>query len=155
MALLQTGETISDFTLLDQDGNGHSLAELSQKLILLYFYPKVMTPGCTTQACLIRDTQTEISKRGLTVIGISCDAPARLKKFQEKEQLNFMLLSDPDHSVCSYFGVWGKKKMAGREYEGIHRSSFLICDGRILASFPKISPKTHLTEIFTWMDSNL
>jgi peroxiredoxin Q/BCP len=154
MALLETGETVADFKLMDQEENEHSLSDLCEKLTLLYFYPRAMTPGCTTQACIIRDSSAEISKRGLTVIGISCDAPAKLKKFKEKEHLDFMLLSDPDHKVCSYFGVWGKKKMAGREYEGIYRSSFIIDKGRILASFPKVSPKTHLTEIFNWLDAN-
>ncbi|MBQ8707673.1 MAG: thioredoxin-dependent thiol peroxidase [Succinivibrionaceae bacterium] len=153
MDMKKIGDRIAEFTLVDQNGQPQSLAGLCSGLTLLYFYPKAMTPGCTAQACSLRDARAELDQRGLKVVGISCDAPPRLKRFQEKENLNFTLLSDPDHTLCSFFGVWGPKKLAGREYEGVHRTSFLVQDGIVKAVFPKVKPKNHLDEIVKYLDS--
>ncbi len=154
MSLLNVGDKISDFTLMDQDGNAHQLNELCSGLTLLYFYPKAMTPGCTTQACSLRDNYELINQLKIKVIGISCDSPERLKKFQEKENLNFMLLSDPEHKLCEYFGVWALKKMAGREYMGILRTSFIVKENTVVAVFPKVKPKEHLNQVVNWLKEN-
>lgn len=154
MELLAVNTEIQDFSLFNKDNQEVKLLDITSGLTLLYFYPKAMTPGCTNQACDIRDRHQELSKLGITVYGISCDSPERLQKFITKENLNFTLLSDPEHKLCSYFGAWGPKKLAGREYEGIYRVSFLIKNHKILANFPKVKPKEHVEMILTWMTSN-
>jgi peroxiredoxin Q/BCP len=126
MPLLQAGSTAPDFTLPDQDGQPVSLSQFRGRNVLVYFYPKAMTPGCTTQACGLRDVNAELSELNTVVLGISTDSPKRLKKFIERDGLNFTLLGDEDHAVADAFGVWGPKKFMGKEYDGIHRVSFLI-----------------------------
>ncbi|WP_241580141.1 thioredoxin-dependent thiol peroxidase [Rosenbergiella nectarea] len=129
MALLTVGDTAPQFTLLDQDGEEVSLSDFSGERILVYFYPKAMTPGCTVQACGLRDNMSSLKSAGVQVLGISTDKPEKLSRFAEKELLNFTLLSDEDHKVCEAFGVWGEKSFMGKTYDGIHRVSFLI-DGK-------------------------
>lgn len=126
MSPLKTGDTAPEFSLLDQDGEQVSLADFHGERVLIYFYPKAMTPGCTVQACGLRDNMTELKKAGVQVLGISTDKPEKLSRFAEKELLNFTLLSDEDHKVCESFGVWGEKSFMGKTYDGIHRISFLI-----------------------------
>lgn len=126
MPLLQTGSTAPDFTLPDQDGQSVSLSQFRGRNVLVYFYPKAMTPGCTTQACGLRDVNAQLAELNTIVLGISTDSPKRLKKFIERDGLNFTLLGDEDHAVADAFGVWGPKKFMGKEYDGIHRVSFLI-----------------------------
>jgi len=121
MPYLNEGQQAPEFSLPDQQGQVHSLSSLlKQGRVLLYFYPKAMTPGCTVQACGLRDSQAELAAFNVQVVGISIDAPSRLAKFVLKEQLNFLLLGDELHQVAEAFGVWGPKKFMGKVYDGIH-----------------------------------
>lgn len=145
MKPLAAGAKAPQFTLLDAQQNEVALAQLlQQQRVLVYFYPKAMTPGCTVQAQQLRDHQQQLAAHNLTVVGISTDAPARLAKFTERDQLNFTLLSDEDHQVAEAFGVWGEKKFMGKVYDGLHRMSFLIDqDGTIAHVFDKFKTKDH------------
>lgn len=134
------GEAAPAFSLTDQHGETRTLAEFAGRRVLMFFYPKADTPGCTTQACGLRDVAADIGDT--QVIGISPDEPGRQAKFDNKYDLGFPLLSDPDHTTAEAYGVWGEKKMYGRAYMGIIRSAFLVgADGTIEQSWPKISPK--------------
>jgi peroxiredoxin Q/BCP len=142
MAQLQSGAAAPAFALLDQDGKTVSLSDYTGKKLLLYFYPKADTPGCTAQACSIRDEMPNLSDLGISAVGISPDQPAKLKKFKDKYDLNFPLLSDPEHQTADAYGTWGKKSMYGKEYEGIIRSSFLLDEqGKVIQAWYKVSPK--------------
>jgi len=122
--------------------------------VLVYFYPKAMTPGCTTQACALRDSKIELDDRNVVVLGISPDASARLKKFEERDELNFTLLADEDHAVADAFGVWGLKKFMGKEYDGIHRISFLINEqGVIEHVFDDFKTSNHHQIIIDYIDA--
>ncbi len=145
MKTLTAGQTAPDFTLTDQQQQRVTLSErLAQHRVLVYFYPKAMTPGCTVQACALRDTNADLLAHNVSVIGISTDSPARLAKFAERDQLNFTLLADEDHKVAEAFSVWGLKKFMGKEYDGIHRLSFLINqDGSIAKVFDTFKTKDH------------
>ncbi|MEJ6555126.1 thioredoxin-dependent thiol peroxidase [Microbacterium esteraromaticum] len=123
---LEPGTPAPDFSLLDQDGRSVSLADLRGRKVILYFYPAAMTPGCTTQACDFRDSIASLQGAGYTVIGVSRDEPAKLKRFQERDALSFELLSDPDHAVHTTYGVWGEKMNYGKVVEGVIRSTFVI-----------------------------
>ncbi len=138
----------SDFTLLDQDGQERSLQDFRGKWLVLYFYPKDDTPGCTTEACSFRDEREVIAEHGAEVVGVSKDSIASHKKFVQKHGLNFTLLSDPDHKVTEAYGAWGSKKFMGREFEGVIRSTFIINpDGFIVREYPKVAPKDHALQI--------
>jgi peroxiredoxin Q/BCP len=113
---LKVGSSAPKFTLLNQDGEKVSLKDFIGKKVLVYFYPKAMTPGCTVQACSLRDSKKVYDKNKIVILGVSPDAPARLKKFIERDSLNFTLLSDEDHALAESFGVWGLKKFMGKEY---------------------------------------
>lgn len=144
MTYLQEGKQAPAFTLCDQNGQAVSLSDFSGKKVLVYFYPKAMTPGCKVQACGLRDSRAELEALKVVVLGISPDSVARLKKFEEKDALNFTLLSDEDHAVADAFGVWGPKKFMGKEYDGIHRISFLIDEtGTVARVFDKFKTKDH------------
>ncbi|MFA7820960.1 thioredoxin-dependent thiol peroxidase [Aeromonas dhakensis] len=144
MQPLSAGSLAPDFSLSDQDGNQVRLADLRGKKVLVYFYPKAMTPGCTTQACGLRDVNAELAALNVVVLGISPDSAKRLKKFEERDNLNFRLLADEDHAVADAFGVWGPKKFMGKEYDGIHRLSFLIDEeGKIAHRFDKFKTSDH------------
>jgi thioredoxin-dependent peroxiredoxin len=133
-----------DFTLPDQDGNPVSLADLKGQTTVLYFYPRADTPGCTTQACGVRDRSADYESAGARVIGVSPDPVAALRKFADKQSLNFTLLADEDHSVAEQYGTWVEKSMYGKKYMGVQRSTFIIdSEGKIAKVFPKVSPKTH------------
>lgn len=154
MPILQAGAKAPDFTLPDQNGTPVSLSDLHGRKVLVYFYPKAMTPGCTTQACGLRDTRSELDAHNLVVLGISPDAPQRLKKFAERDGLNFTLLADEDHAVADAFGVWGPKKFMGREYDGIHRISFLIDEqGQIAHVFDKFKTSNHHQVVLDYLAS--
>lgn len=144
MSPLEAGTQAPDFSLSDQDGNQVRLADLRGKKVLVYFYPKAMTPGCTTQACGLRDVNSELAALNVVVLGISPDSAKRLKKFEERDNLNFRLLADEDHAVADAFGVWGPKKFMGKEYDGIHRLSFLIDEeGKVAHRFDKFKTGDH------------
>ncbi|MGV3525401.1 MAG: thioredoxin-dependent thiol peroxidase [Candidatus Sericytochromatia bacterium] len=149
------GSPAPAFSLRDQDGQTVSLADFhGTHNVVLYFYPKALTPGCTTQACGIRDSQAEFAARDTVVLGVSPDAPARLRKFADKENLNFTLLSDPDHAVAESYGVWGLKKFMGREYDGIHRISFVIDKaGQLVHVMPKVKTASHHADLLAWLDA--
>ncbi|MGN1393042.1 MAG: thioredoxin-dependent thiol peroxidase [Succinivibrionaceae bacterium] len=155
MALLNVGSKIPNITLKDQNNNDINLIDISKNLTLLYFYPKALTSGCTTQACAIRDAGDELKSRNLTVYGISPDNVTKIQKFITKENLNFSLLADENHSACEAFGVWDLKKMYGKEYYGVLRTSFLVKDGVILEVFPKVKPKEHLSKVLEYFDNYL
>ncbi|CAN5682390.1 thioredoxin-dependent thiol peroxidase [soil metagenome] len=140
------GKAAPSITLLDQRGEKVKLADLKGQPVLVYFYPKADTPGCTTQACGLRDAAEEIGDT--VILGISPDAPEKLAKFDDKYSLGFTLLSDPDHTVAERYGVWGEKSMYGRKYMGIVRSAFLVgADGKVAEAWPKISPKDTPTKL--------
>jgi peroxiredoxin Q/BCP len=142
MAQLKQGDIAPQFELDDQNGKKVKLSDYQGRKLLLYFYPKANTPGCTTQACSVRDASGDLSSLGVAAIGISPDIPQQQKKFDEKYGLGFPLLSDADHAVADAYGVWGEKSMYGKKFEGIIRSSFLIDEGgRILQAWYKVSPK--------------
>ena len=143
-----------DFTLYDQDNKSHTLSSYKGKNILLYFYPRASTPGCTVQAQGLRDVNNELAAKNVGVLGISPDAVKRLPKFIEKENLNFTLLSDEDHSVADAFGVWGPKKFMGKEYDGIHRLTFLIDEeGNIEHVFNKFKTKDHHIVVLDYLNN--
>ncbi|MBW3607753.1 MAG: thioredoxin-dependent thiol peroxidase [Actinobacteria bacterium] len=142
------GAPAPDFELPDQDGESVRLSALRGRTIVLYFYPRANTPGCTTQACSIRDRDAEYAAAGVKVIGISPDPVAKVKKFHDKKDLNFTLLADEDHAVCDRYGVWVQKSMYGKTYMGAQRATFIIDrDGCIRHVIPKASPKTHDDEV--------
>lgn len=142
MAELTKGARAPAFSLPDQDGKTVKLADFQGRKLLLYFYPKADTPGCTTQACSIRDAMPDLKSLGIAAVGISPDQPSQQKKFAEKYKLSFPLLSDPEHATAEAYGAWGEKSMYGKKYEGILRSSFLIDEeGKIVQAWYKVSPK--------------
>jgi thioredoxin-dependent peroxiredoxin len=142
--VLAAGDTAPDFTLPDQDGDEVSLAGLRGQTVVLYFYPRADTPGCTTQACGVRDRGSEYRETGARVIGASPDTVEAVKKFADKFDLDFTLLADANHSVAEAYGAWVEKSMYGKKYMGVQRATFIIDpEGKIAAVFPKVSPKTH------------
>jgi thioredoxin-dependent peroxiredoxin len=145
------------FTLQDQNGKTIALKDFrGEKTVVVYFYPKAMTPGCTVQACGLRDSQADYAAANIVVLGLSPDPVARLEKFAQKEALNFSLLSDPDHAVAEQYGVWGLKKFMGREYDGIHRTTFVIGkDGKLKHIFDKVKTKSHDQDVLNWIKANL
>nr|WP_321270874.1 thioredoxin-dependent thiol peroxidase [uncultured Tolumonas sp.] len=154
MNRLTAGTVAPDFELPDQNGTVIRLSSLQGKKVLVYFYPKAMTPGCTTQACALRDSKTELEKRNLVVLGISPDSSVRLKKFEARDELNFSLLADEEHKVADAFGVWGLKKFMGKEYDGIHRISFLINEqGVIEHVFDNFKTSNHHQIVIDYLDS--
>ncbi|KGQ26067.1 thioredoxin-dependent thiol peroxidase [Gallibacterium anatis] len=154
MQTLTAGAKAPEFTLLDQHSQPVSLNEFRGQKVLVYFYPKALTPGCTTQACGIRDTKAEWQKLNVKVLGISPDLPAKLAQFEQKKELNFTLLSDPEHKVAEAFGVWGEKKFMGRTFDGIHRISFLINEqGEIEKVFDKFKTGEHHQVVLDYLQS--
>ena len=152
--MLESGDQAPDFTLPDQDGNDVTLSELRGQTVVVYFYPKADTPGCTTQACGIRDRQADYEAAGVRVLGISPDPVKRVKKFHEGKDLNFTLLADADHAVCEQWGVWVEKSMYGKKYWGAARSTFVVdAEGTIAHVIPKASPKTHDDEVLAALGS--
>ena len=145
MNTLTIGDNAPLFTLKDENEQDIALTDfIGKKQVLVYFYPKAMTPGCTVQAQGLRDSQNQLTDLNTVVFGISPDEPKRLAKFCQRDELNFTLLSDVDHKVADDFGVWGLKKFMGKEYDGIHRLSFLIgLDGKISHVFNKFKTKDH------------
>jgi peroxiredoxin Q/BCP len=142
--MIEQGTPAPDFTLPDQDGQDVTLSSLRDRTVVLYFYPKADTPGCTTQACGIRDHRADYEAAGAVVLGVSPDPVSAVKQFADKQSLNFRLLADEDHAVCERYGVWGEKSMYGKTSMGVQRSTFIIDpEGVVARVFPKVSPKTH------------
>ena len=142
MTQLEVGDRAPAFTLVDQSGTKVKLSDFKGKQVILYFYPKADTPGCTTQSCELRDHRKELTTLGAEVLGVSPDAPAKQAKFDAKYKLGFPLLADEEHVVAEKYGAWGEKSMYGRKYMGIIRSAFVIDEkGKIAGAFYKVSPK--------------
>ena len=151
-AKLQPGDKSPAINLKDQDGAAVKLSGFKGRKVLVYFYPKADTPGCTTQSCALRDVAADIGDTA--ILGISPDLPAKQKKFDEKYSLGFPLLSDPEHTVAEAFGVWGEKKLYGRAYLGIIRSAFLVDEkGKIEQAWYKVSPKDTPTNLLRALDA--
>jgi peroxiredoxin Q/BCP len=157
MAAIKIGNLAPAFSLQDQDGHTVSLKDFKdKKTVILYFYPKAMTPGCTVQACGLRDSKAMLSKLNAVAIGISPDPVKRLHKFVEKENLNFTLVSDEGHVIADKYGVWGLKKFMGREYMGIVRTTFIInSSGRLVNIMNKFRTKTHHDDVLNYIQENM
>ncbi len=148
--MLKVGDKAPEFSLPSTSGGSTSLKSLRGKKVALFFYPKDDTPGCTKEACNFRDHHRTLIRRGIVVLGISPDSVASHLKFQKKFDLPFSLLSDPDHSVASAYGAWGKKKLYGREYDGILRSTFIIDEQGIIEHvFEKVKVDTHAEDVLS------
>lgn len=146
--MLKTGDIAPDFELLDQEGKAHKLSDYLGQKVILYFYPKDNTPGCTKEACSFRDNFAEYRKNGITILGVSKDSEKSHSKFAEKYSLPFTLLSDIETTVAQAYGVWGLKKMMGREYYGMNRVTYVIDEeGNILKVYEKVKPEQHAEEI--------
>ena len=154
MKRLVSGDPAPLFTLQDDQGNSVSSADFSGKKTLIYFYPKALTPGCTTQACALRDAKSELEALNTFVYGISPDPVDKLTRFVDKKALNFPLLSDQDHAIAEAFGVWGEKKFMGKTYDGIHRISFLINEqGKVEKVFDKFKTKDHHQVVLDYLQN--
>ncbi|MBU6081560.1 thioredoxin-dependent thiol peroxidase [Allobacillus halotolerans] len=153
---VEVGQTAPDFTLPASNGDSVSLADYRGKYVVLYFYPKDMTPGCTTQACDFRDQYEKFSELDAVILGVSPDSVDRHNKFIEKHELPFLLLADEDHQVAETYDVWKLKKNFGKEYEGIERSTFIIDkEGNLVKEFRKVKVKDHVEEALQYIENNL
>ena len=147
MAKLAVGDKAPDFSLVDQNGKTVSLSQYKGRKLLVYFYPKADTPGCTTQSCSVRDARQDLKKLALVVVGISPDPPEAQKKFDAKYSLGFPLLADVSHEAAEAYGVWDKKSLYGKSFMGIVRSSFLVDEkGAILRAWYKVKPDETVSE---------
>lgn len=148
MPMPNAGEPAPDFESTTDEGEMLRLSDLRGQIVVLYFYPRADTPGCTTEACGFRDDYSDYAKHGAVVVGVSPDTVKKQAKFKEKWSLPFTLLADEDHAISDLYGVWGPKKFMGREYEGVHRTTFIIDrEGKIAHVFEKVSPDGHSREI--------
>ena len=156
MPLLAINTLAPDFSLADQNNNIIKLSQFQGKWVLLYFYPRAMTPGCTTQSCALRDAKGSISALNTVVLGVSPDEPDALKKFEVKDKLNFTLLSDSDHATAEAYGTWQEKNMYGRKYMGMARVTYIISpEGKVAHVMPKVSPKTHLEKALSFLETQI
>lgn len=155
MAAIKVGNKAPAFSLLDQSGNKVSLNDFkAKKNVVLYFYPKAMTPGCTVQACGLRDSKKDLARLDAVALGISPDPVSRLKKFEEKQDLNFTLLSDEGHAIADKYGVWGLKKFMGREFMGIIRTTFIINkQGKLAHIMDKVKTRSHHDDVLEILKS--
>ena len=145
---LSTGTIAPDFTLLDETGSPRRLSDYRGRPLVLYFYPKDDTPGCTTEACSFRDGYSAYQQAGVTILGVSPDTPKKHARFKEKYHLPFTLLADAEHKVCELYGVWGRKKFMGREYDGVFRTTFVIApEGTIVKVFENVKPEGHSAQV--------
>lgn len=148
MNLLEVGTKAPSFKLKNQDDQWVKLSDFKGQKVLLYFYPKAMTPGCTTQACSLSLAKKKFDSKSIVILGVSADSVEKLKKFQLKEKINFDLLGDESHEMLEAYGVWGLKKMMGRSYQGIFRVSYIIGeDGKIAHVMAKVNTKTHHQDV--------
>ncbi|APQ18582.1 thioredoxin-dependent thiol peroxidase [Maribacter hydrothermalis] len=148
MNTLKVGDKVPSFTAKDQDGNTINLDDFKGKKLIVFFYPKASTPGCTAEACNLRDNYKELQSKGYELVGVSADSEKKQAKFKDKYQFPFPLLADEDHTVINAFGVWGPKKFMGREYDGIHRKTFLVNGNAIVTKvIDKVKTKDHAAQI--------
>ena len=148
MATLQKGDKAPNFSAQDQDGNTHTLADYKGKKLVVFFYPKANTPGCTAEACDLRDNFARFQANNYALLGVSADSAKAQAKFIEKYELPFPLLADEDKSVIQAFGVWGPKKFMGKEYDGIHRTTFVIDENGIIEEvISDVKTKAHSAQI--------
>ena len=148
MKTLKIGDKVPDFSSKDQDGNIINLSDYVGKKLIVFFYPKASTPGCTAEACNLRDNYKELQDQGYSILGVSADSEKRQAKFKEKYDFPFPLLADEDHTVLNIFGVWGLKKFMGREYDGIHRKTFKINEeGIVTLVIDKVKTKDHAAQL--------
>ncbi len=148
MKTLQVGDKAPEFNRINQDGNPISFSDYKGKKLIVFFYPKASTPGCTMEACNLRDNYTLLKEKGYELLGVSADSPKRQKNFKEKHRLPFPLLADEKKEVINAFGVWGPKKFMGRTYDGIHRTTFVIDEaGHISRVINKVKTKDHAAQI--------
>jgi len=152
---ISSGIQAPEFSLQDETGKNRSLANFRGHPVVLYFYPKDDTPGCTTEACNFRDDYSQYSQAGITILGVSPDSTQSHKKFKAKYNLPFTLLADDGHKICELYGVWGTKKNYGREYQGVFRTTFLIDEnGKIVRVFENVKPAGHSAEVFEALKSS-
>jgi peroxiredoxin Q/BCP len=145
---ISAGNPAPDFILPDENGINRKLSDYRGQPVVLYFYPKDDTPGCTTEACNFRDDYSQYTQAGVVILGVSPDSPKAHIKFKEKYHLPFTLLADEGHKVCELYGVWGPKKMMGREYDGVYRTTFLIDrQGQLIKVFEAVKPAEHSKEV--------
>jgi len=148
MTTLQVGDKAPNFSALDQDGNSHSLSDYSGKKLIVFFYPKASTPGCTAEACNLSDNYAELQKQGYEILGVSADSAKRQSNFRNKYEFPYPLLADEEKNVIEAFGIWGPKKFMGKEYDGIHRTTFVIDEKSILTQvITKVKTKDHTAQI--------
>jgi thioredoxin-dependent peroxiredoxin len=151
--MIEIGSPAPQFTLPDQDGNSVSLGDYAGKTVVLYFYPKASTSGCTVQACGVRDHLPNYAEAGAVVVGVSPDPVKAIKRFAENESLDFTLLADEDHAVCEAYGVWAEKSMYGRRFFGALRATFIIGpDGIVAHVIPRVTPRTHDDEVLAVLE---
>ncbi|MEG0695973.1 thioredoxin-dependent thiol peroxidase [Algoriella sp.] len=148
MKMLKVGDKVPDFKGVDQDGNAISYQDFVGKKLVVFFYPKASTPGCTAEACDLRDNENALKAQGYHLIGVSADSVKRQNNFAEKNSLPFPLIADENHDVLNAFGVWGPKKFMGREFDGIHRTTFIIDENGIITDvIEKVKTKEHAKQI--------
>ncbi|MDF0705590.1 thioredoxin-dependent thiol peroxidase [Flagellimonas okinawensis] len=148
MNMLKVGDKVPEFSAKDQDGNTINLNDYKGKKLVVFFYPKASTPGCTAEACNLRDNYKELQDQGFELLGVSADSEKRQSNFKNKYEFPFPLLADEDHTVINTFGVWGPKKFMGKEYDGIHRTTFIIDgDGVVENVIEKVKTKDHAAQI--------
>ncbi|MDM1552381.1 thioredoxin-dependent thiol peroxidase [Empedobacter falsenii] len=148
MKMLKIGDKVPDFKGIDQDGNEVSYQDFAGKKLVVFFYPKASTPGCTAEACDLRDNENALKAQGYHLVGVSADSVKRQKNFAEKNNLPFPLLADENHEILNAFGVWGPKKFMGREFDGIHRTTFIIDEKGVIADvIEKVKTKEHAKQI--------
>lgn len=148
MKTLKIGDKVPEFSAKDQDGNTINLSDYNGKKLIVFFYPKASTPGCTVEACNLRDNYSELQSQGYELLGVSADSEKRQANFRNKFEFPFPLLADEDHTVINTFGVWGPKKFMGREYDGIHRMTFMIDEkGTVSNVIEKVKTKDHAAQI--------
>ena len=148
MDTLKVGDTVPQFSAKDQDGNSISLSDYSGKKLIVFFYPKANTPGCTAEACNLRDNYKELQSQGYDLLGVSADSEKKQANFKDKYEFPFPLLADEDRKVINTFGVWGPKKFMGRDYDGIHRKTFVLDgDAKVTKVIDKVKTKDHAAQL--------
>lgn len=153
MQTLEVGSTVPEFKVLDQDGNTVSNADFKGKKLIVFFYPKASTPGCTAEACNLRDNYKELQQRGFSILGVSADSQKRQSNFRNKYEFPFRLVADEDKILINAFGVWGPKKFMGRSYDGIHRMTFVIDENGVVSHvIQKVKTKDHARQILELID---